>query len=48
MEILKRLRGDVAVLLLAIVLTGYVLVAGGIAVYSVSAVLHPVTGAEAK
>jgi hypothetical protein len=48
MNLLKRWRGDVAVLLLGSTLATYVLLALAVAVYAAWAVLHPVTEAIAK
>jgi hypothetical protein len=48
MNVLNRLRGDAAILLLVAVLTSYVVGAALIAIYSAWTVLRPVSEAVAK
>jgi hypothetical protein len=48
MNLVKRLRGDVAVLLVVAALATYVLVPVAFAVYAAWAILHPITEAVAK
>jgi len=48
MELLNRLRKDVAVLLIGLTIASYVLISVDVAAYFAWTVLHPITEAVAK